>query len=250
MNRVRTIGDSLDAFASDYLLGVLMTARNPVPSRVKVDPYGVVYFVGASTSGPVKIGFTTDRTAESRVAQLQTGSHEKLVILGTIEAGPAVERAIHSVLSAHSVRGEWFEREPALALYARLNDNKTSYYGKFARRLMLSADAYLVCEQTAAAIEFKVARDLIFDIARELSNVNTDDPLPFRSWLKNQSERDDPTGDLAKDFADGRAFPDVGNLETYLAFIDATGSHASMTRALVDAWIECDMSLSRLKYTK
>lgn len=227
-----------------------MVTRNPVPSRMKDDPYGVVYFVGASTSGPVKIGFTTDRTAESRVAQLQTGSHEELVILGTIEAGPAVERAIHSVLDAHSVRGEWFEREPALALYARLNDNSTSHYGEFARRLMLSTDIYVNCEEATEAIEFKVARNLIFDIARELANVNTDNPLPFRSWLKNQSERDDPTGDLAKDFANSKAFPDVGNLETYLAFVDATGGHAAVTRAVVDAWIECDMSLSSLRYVE
>jgi hypothetical protein len=215
---------------------------------MKSDPYGVVYFVGASMSGPVKIGFTTDRTAESRVAQLQTGSHEELVILGTIEAGPTVERAIHSVLSTHSVRGEWFEREPAMALYARMSDNTTSRYGKFARRLMLSADVYLASEQSTEALEFKVASNLIFDIARELASVNTDRPLPFRSWLKSQSERDDPTGDLANDFADSKAFPDVGNLETYLAFIDATGRRAAVTRAVVDAWIECDMSLSSLKY--
>ncbi len=217
-------------------------------SKVKDDPYGVVYFVGASKTGPVKVGFTTDRSAESRLAQLQTGSHEELVILGTIEGGPAVERAIHNVLSVHLVRGEWFEREPALALYARLNDRTTSHYGTFARRLMRSADVYLVCEQADESLEYKVASNLVFDIARELANVNTDNPLPFRSWLKSQSERDDPTGDLAKDFSDSNAFPDVGSLETYLAFIDATGGHAAMTRAVVDAWIECDMALSSLKY--
>lgn len=218
------------------------------PVKVKDDPYGVVYFVGASKSGPVKVGFTTDRTAESRLAQLQTGSPEELVILGTIEAGPAVERAIHNVLGVHLVRGEWFEREPALALYARLNNRTTSHYGEFARRLMRSADIYLACERANESFEYKVASNLVFDIARELANVNTDNPLPFRSWLKSQSERDDPTGDLAKDFAHRNAFPDVGNLETYLAFIEATGSHAAMTRAVVDAWIECDMALSSLKY--
>lgn len=182
-------------------------------SKMKIDPYGVVYFVGAAESGPVKIGFTTDRTVESRLAQLQTRSHEKLFVLGVVEAGPAVERAIHNVLSAHAVRGEWFEREPALALFARLNDTTTSPYGNFARRLMRSADIYLVCDQANESIECRVASDLVFDIARDLANVNTDNPLPFRSWLKCQIERDDPTGDLAKDYAGNSAFPDVGNLE-------------------------------------
>jgi hypothetical protein len=227
-----------------------MAARNFTRSKMKLDPYGVVYFVGAAESGPVKVGFTSDRTVESRLAQLQTGSHEHLVVLGAVDAGPAVERAIHNVLSAHTVRGEWFEREPALALFARLNDTTTSPYGKFARRLMRSADVYLACDQAEESIEYRVASDLVFDIARELANVNTDNPLPFRSWLNGQVERDDPTGDLAKDFAGNSAFPDIGNLETYLAFVAANGSHAAVTRALIEAWIECDMAVSSLRYAE
>lgn len=227
-----------------------MTAGNFTRSKMKVDPYGVVYFVGAAKSGPIKVGFSTDRTVESRLTQLQTGSHEELVVLGTIAAGPAVERAIHNVLSAHAVRGEWFEREPALALFARLNDTAISYNGNFVRRLMRSSDMYLMCDETEQPIEFKVASHLVYDIARELSNVNTENPLPFRSWLNLQTERDDPAGDLAKDYANNSAFPDVGNLETYLGFIDATGGHAAKTRAVIDAWIECDIAISRLKYVE
>lgn len=215
---------------------------------MKIDPYGVVYFVGAAESGPVKVGFTTDRAVESRLAQLQTGSHEKLVVLGAVDAGPAVERAIHNVLSTHLVRGEWFEREPALALFARLNDTTSSPYGSFARRLMFSADIYLTSDRADESIEYRVASDLISEIARELANVNTDNPLPFRSWLKCQTERDDPIGDLAKDFATNSAFPDVGNLETYLAFIISTDSHAAVTRTVIEAWIECDMAVSSLRY--
>ena len=227
-----------------------MVARNLTRPNMKLDRYGVVYFVGAAESGPVKVGFTSDRTVESRLAQLQTGSHEQLVVLGTVDAGPAVERAIHSVLSSHAVRGEWFEREPALAMWARLKDTTISPYGKFACRLMRSADVYLACDQAEESIEYRIASDLVFDIAQNLAHVNTDNPLPFRSWLKGQIERDDPTGDLAKDFSGNNAFPDVGNLETYLAFLVTTDNHAAVTRALIDAWIECDMAVSSLRYAE
>jgi len=227
-----------------------MATRNSTHAKMKINPYGVVYFVGAAESGPIKVGFTTDRTIESRLAQLQTASHEKLIVHGKVDAGPAVERAIHSVLSTHLVRGEWFEREPALALFARLDGSTSSSHGRFARRLMFSADIYLTSNRTDESIEYRVASDLVSDIARELANVNTDNPLPFRSWLKCQTERDDPTGDLAKDFATNSTFPDVGNLETYLSFIIATDSRAAVTRTIIEAWIECDMAISGLRYAE
>ena len=214
------------------------------------DLYGVVYFVGAETSGPIKIGFTTDHTVASRLAQLQTASHEKLVVFGSISAGPTVERAIHNLLLAHLVRGEWFEREPAFAILARLNDTATYYHSDFVSRLMRSSDLFLVCDQAEDSIECKVARDLVFDVARDLSTVNTDKPLPFRAWLKHQTERDDPTGDLAKDFADDSRFPTVGNLETYLTHVVDAGVHAAITRTIISAWIECDMAVTKLKYTE
>jgi Meiotically up-regulated gene 113 len=217
-------------------------------TKIKTEPYGIVYFIGAAEAGPVKIGFTADRTAGSRLAQLQTGSHEALVVLGTVEAGPAVERAIHKVLNAHCIRGEWFERESALALCSRLNETASRHSGDFIRRLMRAADMYLVCDQVDGSIESKVASSLVFNIAHELQNVNTDKPLPFQSWLKGQVDRDDPTGDLAKDFANSATFPGVGNLETYLAFIEETEGNAAMIRAVMDAWIECDLAVVGLKY--
>lgn len=218
--------------------------------KMKIDSYGVVYFVGAAESGPVKIGFTTDRTAASRLAQLQTASHEKLIVLGTVEAGPATERAIHKFLSAHLVRGEWFEREPTLVLFARLTDTSSLPHSSFSRRLMFSADSSLTSNRRDESLLLRVACDLVTDISRELSNVNTDEPLPFRSWLKFQVERNDSTGDLARDFSADCAFPDVGNLETYLEFIVSTNSRAALTRAVIDAWIECNVKISELRYVE
>jgi len=95
--------------------------------------FGVVYFVGPKHTGPVKIGFTADQDVVSRLKQLQTGSHEELVVIGKIDGGPSVERAIHNFLSPHLVRGEWFDRQAALALLARferktLSHNKGDFY--------------------------------------------------------------------------------------------------------------------------
>ena len=210
--------------------------------------YGVVYFVGAQGAGPVKVGFTSDRTVLSRLSQLQTGTHEELVVLGRIEASPAVERAIHSLLASHSVRGEWFDREPALAIFTRLNDTTSHGRSEFVSRLAHASDIYLNCEAENDSLEFKVAADLVYDVARDLAYVNTENPLPFRSWLKNQAERDDPTGDLAKDFASDSQFPGLGNLETYLSFLVKRGVRSAVTRTMIEAWIECDLAISGIKY--
>lgn len=208
--------------------------------------YGVVYFVGARTAGPVKVGFTADRTVLSRLSQLQTGSHEELVVLGQVEASPTVERTIHNLLGSHVVRGEWFEREPALAVCARLSDTATHGHSAFVSRLARASDVFLACDAAGDSLEFKVACDLVFDVARDLSTVNTDKPLPFRSWLKNQAARDDPIGDLAKDFTSDSLLPSVGNLETYLAFVVERGNRPAITRTVVEAWIECDITISSL----
>lgn len=214
------------------------------------DIYGVVYFVGAKSLGPVKIGFTSDRTVSSRLSQLQTGSHEELVVLGQVDASPAVERAIHNLLASHLVRGEWFEREPALAVCTRLNATASHGFSNFVSRLARASDVYLVCDSADESLEFKVAADLVLDVARDLSTVNAENALPFRSWLKNQAERDDPTGDLAKDFSSDPQFPALGNLEAYLLFIIERGVHSAITRTVVEAWIECDMAISGIKFVE
>lgn len=233
------------------MLSTLGPMRIESPTVKKIsETYGVVYFVGARTSGPVKVGFTTDRIVLSRLSQLQTGSHEELVVLGKVDADPTVERAIHNLLSSHAVRGEWFEREPALAVCARLSDTATHGHSDFVSRLTRASDVFLACDAADDSLEFKIAHDLVFDVARDLSTVNTDKSLPFRSWLKNQVERDDPTGDLAKDFTRDSSFPAVGNLEAYLAFVVARGSRSAITRTVVEAWIECDIAISSLPYCK
>jgi hypothetical protein len=212
--------------------------------------YGLVYFIGARTGGPVKIGFTADRNVAVRLTQLQTASPEELVVLGTVNGGPVVERAIHNFLGSHVVRGEWFERDAALALLDRLKDDSTLPAGAFARRLTLVTDRLLQDDEEEEPLEVQVARDLIWDVAHALRSRNTEKPLPFRAWLVSQRDRDDPVGDLAEDVSRDSSFPAVGNLADYLGYITDRGSRPEVTRTVLEAWIECDIAAHGLPYSE
>lgn len=214
------------------------------------DNYGVVYFIGAALSGPVKIGYTSDATVNSRLMQLQIGAHEDLVVLGKVEGSQAVEQAIHGALDAHLVRGEWFERAAALAMLDRLKSTDSVHGGDFQRRLMFATDPIAERAGDDPPLEYQVAQDLILDVAHSLSYVNTEKPLPFKSWLKQQTDRDGPTGDIAIDAADDEHFPEVGNLETYLAYLAGRNHAPSATLALIEAWMECDLALAGLRFTE
>jgi hypothetical protein len=74
---------------------------------------GVVYFIGGA-EGPVKVGWT--KTLTRRLSEFQTGNWQELRVLGTMIASADLEIRCHQALREHRVRGEWFEREPALAL--------------------------------------------------------------------------------------------------------------------------------------
>ena len=65
-----------------------------------------VYFVQSINEGPIKIGFTTNLAR--RIAQLNTGSSARLVIIASMPAGRAYERHLHRRLAAHRLHGEWF----------------------------------------------------------------------------------------------------------------------------------------------
>lgn len=81
----------------------------------------LVYFIRAGDEGPIKIGIARDPAA--RLATLQTGHHETLVIVAIAAGGAAQEASYHALFSAHRVRGEWFAPHPdILAEIDRLND--------------------------------------------------------------------------------------------------------------------------------
>lgn len=68
----------------------------------------VVYFVSPGR-GLIKIGRTVD--LDARLETLQCGSPERLVLLGTVPGGAAVERLFHVAFARCRVGGEWFEMD-------------------------------------------------------------------------------------------------------------------------------------------
>lgn len=71
-----------------------------------------VYFVTekGTSSGPVKIGVTIE--LEKRLSSLQTGHHQELEVIASLEGGRETEAYLHESLAAHRIRGEWFTRSP------------------------------------------------------------------------------------------------------------------------------------------
>jgi hypothetical protein len=214
--------------------------------------YGIVYFIGPKDTGPVKIGTTSTRDAEKRLRQLQTGSAENYVVLGQVEGGPLVEQAIHSLLAPHLVRGEWFERNAALAVLSHLNSEMKGWSDNQFAMALADTGSYL--EQSAGetspqqSLAIRVASDLVRDRFRDMINVPIGQPLPLRAWLQRQKERDDPAGDLANDILGDQDFPLLGTMEDYLRYITDKTSNPSITRALFDAWIECALDIKGLSF--
>lgn len=68
------------------------------------------YFIQAESGGPIKIGKAVD--VAKRLASLQTGSVEKLVVLGWFDGDR--EREFHAQFAAFRVSGEWFAPDSSL----------------------------------------------------------------------------------------------------------------------------------------
>jgi hypothetical protein len=75
-----------------------------------------VYFIQAGKAGPIKIGRTVGKVG-ARMATLQTGSPEPLMLLAAVPGGASVERGIHERFADLRLRGEWFRREPTLLAF-------------------------------------------------------------------------------------------------------------------------------------
>lgn len=78
------------------------------------NPYGssYVYFVGATDSDVVKVGFS--KNPWSRAKDLQTGSHAKYEVLATIKTDERSEFALHKFFEKSRSSGEWFFRSKAI----------------------------------------------------------------------------------------------------------------------------------------
>lgn len=82
----------------------------------------MVYFVRATVSGMVKIGWTADSDPTARLTALQTGSPEPLEVAGTVKGDRATEREFHQRFATARSHGEWFRPTPALMAYVNRLD--------------------------------------------------------------------------------------------------------------------------------
>lgn len=65
-----------------------------------------VYFIQQGETGPIKIGWSTN--VRSRLASLQTATHERLRLLLVLDGQPEDERRLHAWFARERRGGEWF----------------------------------------------------------------------------------------------------------------------------------------------
>ena len=105
---------------------LVLAADPPVdelPDRIAeagiVEGLPLVYALEAGEGGPVKIGLVSHLgRLRPRIAALQAGCPATLRVLRLTQGGLELEAWIHRELEPHRIRGEWFEREPALEFLA------------------------------------------------------------------------------------------------------------------------------------
>jgi len=81
-----------------------------------------VYFIECGRGGPIKVGRAVD--PEFRLAELQCGNPEELILLAHVSGGEALERRLHRELAEFRIRGEWFKRTPQVAAVIRRELNR------------------------------------------------------------------------------------------------------------------------------
>jgi hypothetical protein len=216
----------------------------------KEERYGKIYFIGSRSSGPIKIGFSGQSDLKSRLSQLQTSSPEHLEILGSFSGYLKNERKVHDFLALHRLRGEWFERDAALAVCNYFKTEKKN--NKFAGELSdvaWSLDGVKDDEYDDDSYEeplaVAVGRALLLDYWERLWKSYPDEPLPFRAWLLTQAERDHATAELANDCKHDPRFPAVASLPEYLQHVSGSWE---VTRTVIDAWVECHAAVFSLAH--
>ncbi len=73
---------------------------------------GTLYVLQALSGGPYKIGWTSKPSAKARRADAQTYHPETLRLLRETPAYAAQEKAVHKLLHAYRMSGEWFQDAP------------------------------------------------------------------------------------------------------------------------------------------
>lgn len=84
---------------------------------------GITYFIQGEQTKLVKIGKTRDSCPCKRCLSCQTGSPDKLIVLGFLVGDK--EKELHNRFKMFWSHGEWFYPEPELLEFIRQNTSKT-----------------------------------------------------------------------------------------------------------------------------
>ncbi len=88
--------------------------------RTSAEDIGAIYFANAAGSGLTKIGFALD--VRDRLHGLNVGSPVKITLVSQVLATRAAEKALHQVLKAHRVKGEWYDENLAYSVLDGLGE--------------------------------------------------------------------------------------------------------------------------------
>lgn len=120
-------------------------------------PRHSVYIIGPKRATPVKIGYA--RNVESRLGNLQTGTHEELRIWYqaeslTLPEAKRIEREVHKELRSFWIRGEWFDvhlEDAAKSVWHKINGQVAAarILMRFDTRPFMAAEQYEQVRQVA-----------------------------------------------------------------------------------------------------
>jgi hypothetical protein len=110
----------------------------------------VVYFVQATTGGPIKIGATGD--LNRRLDELQSYAPTRLCLLGVCEGGFAAESWLHARLASLHSHHEWFEPGEELLAFIHSQTKsvddlseqfrpETQWYGPLSQKMQEAVEA-------------------------------------------------------------------------------------------------------------
>lgn len=137
----------------------------------RVGNRGGVYFVRPSKRPVVKVGVARD--LESRLSALQTGSPERLVVLGIIKgAGFDRERLIHERFARKRINGEWFELDDEMLRFIASESTCPKFSAEyFVRWLVSFRDSVLrIYDDTDALRGFERAINEAIKAVKELAD--------------------------------------------------------------------------------
>ncbi|EPJ0264676.1 GIY-YIG nuclease family protein [Vibrio parahaemolyticus] len=107
-----------------------------------------MYFVQGEVLGHVKIGYSTRSALIRRLKKHQTGSPDKLVLLGVALGGRKFEAHLHKQFKDSRLHGEWFQFSPELEQYIK------AHCVVLNNRLVMGLADNAACETTFAINEY------------------------------------------------------------------------------------------------